>query len=360
MPIFQRQLLTELIINALVTFAVITLIFLVGGSLQTLHKSDFLTLPLFVRLVLFFVGTNLDKTLPMTVLIAVVLTFGRAAAENEINTMRASGVHLYTAFAPALLFGLIGSATVLHVNDRIAPIMEFTKKDVIESGLDSAVAALMDHGGNGIELSKDLQVIWRSVDEQNRLLDVRIKRYARGDDDGRPLSDEIMASSARLETDTKRGILYLNCEGVKTLHGEFQQAAAGSLRYPIPLRDEVREKKLSHHTFEELIAAKDRRYDGAPKPRKIVSEFHQRLAGAGACLLFVLIGVPLAIIFRQSNRMVAFLIAFLIALVVFYPTFILGDLLAEETDLPPVLAIWSGSIVLLLLGLGLTWVVLRR
>ncbi|MFH0944694.1 MAG: LptF/LptG family permease, partial [Planctomycetota bacterium] len=136
MPIFHRQFLKELLQNAVVTFLVITLIFVVGGSLKVLHKSEFLTLWTFLGAVWFFVGTNLDKTLPMTVLVSVVLTYGRASAENEINTMRASGIHLYSACIPGILFGLLGTTLVLHANDRVAPRMDFEKSDLIESGLD--------------------------------------------------------------------------------------------------------------------------------------------------------------------------------------------------------------------------------
>ncbi|MFG0316446.1 MAG: LptF/LptG family permease [Planctomycetota bacterium JB042] len=361
MPIFQRTLLKELLQNALMTFAVITLIFLVGGSLRVLHKSEFLTLQTFLQAVLFFVGTNLDKTLPMTVLISVVLTYGRASAENELNTMRASGIHLYTAWVPALLFGLLGSAVVLHVNDRIAPRLSFTKSALLEAGLDSVIDAMMERGGNAIELSDDVHVIWRGVDELDRLRDVRIKRYSKGDDDdARPLEDEIMAETARLEPDKRRGLLKFHCDGVRFLYGKNKGAEMGSITYGIPLRDEVIEKKPSHHTLSELVQAEGRIYDDAPKPRKIETELHKRVAGAFACLLFVLIGMPLAVIFRHGNRMVAFLIAFLIAIVVYYPTFILGEVLADETDLSPFLAIWSGSIALFVLGVGLTVVIFRR
>ena len=342
------------------TFVVITLIFLVGGSLKILHKSEFLTFWTFLRAIWFFVATNLDKTLPMTVLVAIVLTYGRAAAENEINTMRASGIHLYTACAPGVLFGLMGTALVLHVNDRVAPRMDFAKSDLIEMGLDGAIQSLMDRGANFLEIGKNTHVIWGGADELDRLLNLRIKKYRDSDNGARELETELTADRASLEADHRRGLLRFHLEGLRTLTGSYGDAAADSMTYTIPLRDEIREKRLKHHTLEELVAAKDRSYKGSFKRRLIETEFHQRIAGAFACLLFVLVGMPLAIIFRQGNRMVAFLISFLIAIVVYYPTFILGEVLAKETELSPLLAIWAGSCVLFALGGGLTAVVLRR
>lgn len=361
MPIFQRYLLKELIQNALVTFAVITLIFMVGGALRFLHKTELITIATFVRAVFFFIGTNLDKTLPMTVLIASVLTYGRAAADNELNTMKASGIHLATALIPALFFGMAGTAVVLYVNDKVASEMEFRKGELIEAGMDGAMEALMDRGGNAIQLGKNVHVIWRAVDDLGRMHDLRIKRYAKGDEnESRPLIDEIMAETAHLVPDHKQGVLYLDLEGVQTLYGEFKGGAAGSLRYPIPLREQEWDKHPKEHSLTELATARGRRYVGAHKIRTLDSEYHQRVAGAFACILFVIVGVPLSIIFRHGNRMVAFLIAFLIAIGVYYPTFMLGELLSDETKISTFLAVWSGSIFLLLLGGGLTVVVFRR
>lgn len=360
MPILQRALLRELFQNALVTFAVITLIFLVGGSLRFLHEAEIVTLDTFLRGVVFFVGTSLEQTLPMTVLVSTVVTFGRAAADNEINALRAAGVHLYRAWLPAVLFGLLSAALVLHVNDRIAPRLEAGKERMVEAGLDSAIRALLERGGQALEISDELQVVWAGVDEADRLREVRIKRYAEDDEGVLRLRDEIFAESARLEADERRGLLKIQCEGVRVLHGQGAEGSAGRATYVVPLRDEWPEKKLSHHTLSELFAAVGRRYEGAPKARKVRVEIHRRVAGAFSCLLFVLLGWPLSILFRHGNRMVAFLIAFLIALVVYYPTFLLGEVLAEETHLGPFLAMWCGSLVLAAFAVALTALVFRR
>ncbi|MBI4880894.1 MAG: LptF/LptG family permease [Planctomycetes bacterium] len=359
MPILQRYLLKELTVNAAITFAVVILIFIVGGSIQFLHKAEFFTLVNFGISVWFFITTHLDEMLPMTVLVAVVLTYGRVSAENEINAMRASGVHLHVALTPALLFGLVGSYLVLHVADRVAPAMEFQEDELLEAGLDSVVKSLMDRGGNSFKISKTTQIMWGGVDELDRLLNVRIKVYPKGEGP-HPPEQEYLADRARLDPDHKRGLLRFHMEGVRALQGSGKDGFFQEMTYSIPLREEAKEKKLKHHTLAELVAAEGRKFDGAFKQRAVRSEFHRRVAGALACVLFVLVGVPLAIIFRHGNRMVAFVIAILIALVVYYPTFMLGEVLAKETDLHPILAIWSGSIVLLALGVGLTSVVVRR
>jgi lipopolysaccharide export LptBFGC system permease protein LptF len=363
LPIFHRQLLKELLVNAAITFGVITSIFLIAGSLSVLHKSEMITLTVFLRGVYFFVGVNLDKILPMTILVATVVTFGRWAADNELNAIRHCGISLYNLFAPGLLFGLLGSALVLYVNDKVAPTMELNRKEMVEKSVNETIEAALERGLDYIAVSDSIRMYFESPDPETRKFrNIRLKMYSDGEDDeALVVKAEIAAKSGFLEVDTKKGCLVLTLNDVESKAGSSEGVRIGSIeRFEFPLPDEAIEKKPRHQTLAELIAAQSRKYKGDPKTRELTGEFHRRVSGSFACVLFTLLAMPLAVIFRHGNRMVAFLIAFLIAIVVYYPTFILGGLLAKETDLNPLFAMWSGSVILLVLGSSLLTVVLRR
>jgi len=363
LPLFQRYLLRELLLNAAITFAVMSGIFLIGGALTILHKMEVLTLFTFLRGVGFFVATNLDKTLPMTVLIAVVMTYGRAAAENEINSMRAAGVHLYTAYAPALLFGVCSAAIVLVVNDRIAPGISASKREIIRAGLMDIIQTKIERGDNYLDLDDRSSVLWRTVTEDGYFLDLRYKKYKKSGDTSPRLSLEIFAERARFTFDSRHNVVLMEAWNLKNLYGGAvgaESVVEHVDNYAISAGDEVGEQKLSEHTLVDLQAAATRRYEGARRPRQYRTEFQKRIAGAFSCVLFVLLGVPLAIIFRHGNRMVAFMIAFMIAILGYYPLFLLGDVLSDEAKLPPALAVWLGSGILGALGLGLSFTVCRR
>jgi lipopolysaccharide export LptBFGC system permease protein LptF len=345
-----------------ITFAVITGIFLIAGSLSILHKSEFLDLRIFLRGVYFFVGTNLDKILPMTVLVATIVSFGRWSSDNELNAIRHCGISLYHVLMPGLLFGTLGSAIVLYVNDQVAPRMELNRKSMIEASLSEAIEVILDRGGQEIELSDSMVMLFEEVDpEDHSFKRLRLKHYTEEDDDDvQEIKNEIRAQRGAIEVDRKSDVIRLHLYEVEGLSGTSEGMNLDYVAVPIHLNADAINKKPRHQTLAELVSAQDRRYKGDPKRKDLEGEFHRRVAGSFACMLFVLLAMPLAIIFRHGNRMVAFLIAFLVALVVYYPTFILGELLAKETDLSAALAMWSGSAVLFVLGGGLTAVVMRR
>jgi lipopolysaccharide export system permease protein len=315
---------------------------------------------MFSKAVATIVLSQIHMTLPFTVLVAVVMTYGRAASDNEINSMRAVGVHLYTALAPAILFGLAGSALVLVVNDRIAPrLRSMSKAAFLEGELVEAIQAKLDRGENAIPFGREIWLLIRDVGEDGTYHDVRFKKYDRDDEKAGP-EYEFALGRARFTTDVVNDQIILEGWDVVGLAGSSAGLEFEYMRWPLKLGGDGEERKLSQYTLAELEAEASRRYDGVEKVHSIETEFHQRVSSAFACILFVLMGAPLAIIFRHGNRMVAFLIAFLIALFGYYPLFILGKVLAEEALVSPVLAAWSGSGVLLLLGAGLTAVVFRR
>jgi lipopolysaccharide export LptBFGC system permease protein LptF len=93
---------------------------------------------------------------------------------------------------------------------------------------------------------------------------------------------------------------------------------------------------------------------------EVLGRIHQRLARAGTPIVFLLLGFPLALIFRSGNRMVSFLLASMIAMFVYYPTERLGNMLMTQRLAGPVIACWSGNLLLAAIGGGLLAFVVRR
>jgi lipopolysaccharide export system permease protein len=85
-----------------------------------------------------------------------------------------------------------------------------------------------------------------------------------------------------------------------------------------------------------------------------------RLASAAACLLFVILGLPVALMFRKHDRTAAFLVAFLLALFLYYPSREVSIALTRREAISPMVASWSGNVFLLAIGLVLCWRVFRR
>ena len=58
---------------------------------------------------------------PMAVLVATLMSFGRLSGDNEITILKSSGISIYKIIRPALIFGLLITILMTAFNDRVLP-----------------------------------------------------------------------------------------------------------------------------------------------------------------------------------------------------------------------------------------------
>ncbi len=88
--------------------------------------------------------------------------------------------------------------------------------------------------------------------------------------------------------------------------------------------------------------------------------FHFRNAGAATCLIFTLIGIPLGILSKRGNVLMAFVLSFFAVLIVYYPFMAVGRMLSDDGHLAPWIAQWMPNVVLGSVGVGLVGWGIRR
>ncbi|MEP9412013.1 MAG: LptF/LptG family permease [Candidatus Brocadia sp.] len=80
--------------------------------------------------------------------------------------------------------------------------------------------------------------------------------------------------------------------------------------------------------------------------RKNDISIHKRLSQALSCIPFVIIGIPLGIMLRSGNLMIGFGASFMVVLFLYYPLVVTGMVLAKDTFVPVIPALWSANIIL--------------
>lgn len=377
MILVQRYIFKELVYNFLFTFVVIALIMLLAMSVKLVFKFPALGLLLLVQNIPIMLAASLTMVIPASVLVSTVMTYGRIAADNEIVTLRASGMHVLRILVPGILFGLMASLFLLVINDRMVPKAERYIKSM-ESNVD--ISFLLDtalkSGEKKLELNNDWLLTWegckkvvpadgeeaeeiKSPVESWRFTGLRGKLF---EEDGVSLSKEIIAESARVEVkDNGRKIIFC------LYRGQFVYGQEGSFERlklpPFEFGSDRRKSKirLSMRSIAALGAIKQRESDmKVYADHKANTEFHKRIADSFSPIVFVFLALPVAILFRQQNRMVAFLIAILLALFIYYPVSLLGETFSKKGIVDPIYSIWPGNLTLAILGFIFILKVMRR
>ena len=125
------------------------------------------------KLVLFLIPSLLCYTIPMSVLTAALLAFGRLSSDHEITSLRASGVPLFQIFYPPLAVGLIASIISLVFYNEVVPKSHFaTRKIVVEIGTKNPSAYF--EAGTYMRFGPYILFAYRLEPRNNKLWDVRI------------------------------------------------------------------------------------------------------------------------------------------------------------------------------------------
>lgn len=125
MQLLQRYVLRELFwptMTSLFFFTVLMLISRLFRLTDILLQTD-------IRggLLLEFIGiltiSMITITIPMAILLATLMCFGRLAAENEILAMRAGGLSLWKIFRPVLIASTAVAVLLMYLNAGLIPRM---------------------------------------------------------------------------------------------------------------------------------------------------------------------------------------------------------------------------------------------
>jgi lipopolysaccharide export LptBFGC system permease protein LptF len=381
LTIVDRHYLRELAQNFVFTLVVITGVSLFASAGVVFYKDQSVSLPLFLQLVRCTLVQSLAFLLPLSLLIAVVFVYGRAAADHEITTLKASGIHPFRLLWPGVVVALLLSLLTFEVEHRFAPRaawqlkalpqQEGTLKTLLEKRLEAGERSL-DFG----DRKARRKLLWdriEALDGGGVLLERVMLETANAADPetGAPAeTTHVRAPRATIRFDADQDRVVLRLEKPRVLSGALRDANQEVMHVVLDLSELTDRDRLKLQDLSELVALDARGSERSPLSgasllrrfdrAEVSGRIHQRLARSATPLVFLLLGVPLAMVFRSGNRMIAFLLATLIGLFVYYPAERLADVLMSQQLVAPALACWSGNLLLSAIGAGLLLFVVKR
>jgi len=386
MRTLHRYLTRQIVATMLMTVVVFTFVLLLGNVLKEILGmlvNRQATLMMALRAIGLLIPFVLVFALPMGLLTATLLVFGRFSADQELNAVRASGVSLVALITPVLLLSAVMSLVSAWVNLEIAPKCRVAYKRLLVSvGLSQAGLLLPEK-----TFIKDFpnKIVYIGKIEDSDLKDVLIYNL---NSEGK-VDYYIRAKEGRIETDAANQVIHVQLTDAWRV-GLMEDsevpvpvyAAESSLSYTNQ-PDEVKldKKQLSDMTFQELrqqLEQLEKRvlYMG-PDPRQLTREqaaekvreikefreditlpirlqIHSKIAFSFASIGFTLVGIPLGI--RAHRRETTFGIALALILVaLYYSFFIIGQSLETHPEFFPHLIFWIPNFLFQAIGMVLLW-----
>lgn len=356
MKTLHTYLLRQVLASLVMTVAVFTFVLLLGNVLKEIlgllvnQQVSLLTVAKAVGLLIPYV---MVFALPMGLLTATLLTFGRFSADNELTAVRASGISLLSLITPILLLGLALSVVCAMVNLQLAPQCRLAYKRLIYKTAFDNIGALLPQK-KFISEFRPYTIYFGSV-RSNEVRDVFVYET---DKSGSNLLSTTHAERGTISFDlTNKSIQLLLFDAWykgENVPGPVYSSQAPMLELQIRERGE-KEAGLNDMTFAELWEERRelKRKGITTTPADV--QIHSQVAFSFACIGFALVGIPLGIRAHRRETSVGIAIAVLLVLV-YYSFLILGGSLDTKPQYFPYLIVWLPNLIFQ--GLGL-WM-LRR
>ncbi len=349
MKILTRYILREVLSHGLLGGVVFTFVLFIRdlGKILELVVRGSASVEDVLRVIAYTLPSTLVLTIPMTVLVGILLGLSRLAADSEITAMRASGFGVMRfvrivsiAATAALLLGLFNS---LYLAPRSAAALL-----ALEGQLKSSQASF------------EVQPRVFYEDFKNYVLYVQDVKPAQGAslwehvflaDLSQPATPYVTTAEQAIVVSGSHGLLRLHFRNGARHEispkdpNQYDISTFSDTDTPIQTgaQDDIRVTR--NETSLLAIPAKDlwlRRHTAMG--RAYIIELNKRFSYPIACIVLMLVGVPLGLSSRRGGKSSGFVLT--IALVFLYYLFSsVGVALAKQGKLSPFLGVWAANLL---------------
>jgi LPS export ABC transporter permease LptG/LPS export ABC transporter permease LptF len=356
--ILTRYILGEILSHALIGCVIFTFILFMKELPRILemvvHNSSFFTSV--VEIILFMLPNFFMLTIPMAVLVGVLLGYSRLAADSEVIAIRASGLGIgyFVRVASIVAIGgtLLGLANSLLLAPRAnRAILAMNKELASQASYEIEPRVFDEDFHNFVLYVQDVRAgtgaaHWRQV------------FMADTTDSANPLITT--AASATVSNDSTQQLLVRLRDGSRheTVTLQPQQYNISTFDFTdLPLvssqQNDVHLGRMDTDIYAMRMSALRQR-SLAPDGKRFQIEMHKRFAYPAACLVLMLVGVPLGVTSRRGGKSFAWIFTILLVFL-YYLLSSTGIALGKQNWISAFFAVWSANLLFAAGGLFLLW-----
>lgn len=372
MNLLTRYLIREHVASFFGSLLLIVFIFTLNFAFQVLGKI--LGKGLSGRVILEYFLLNmawiLALAVPMAVLIATLMAFGRLAGDNEITALKSGGVNLVTLIRPIFLLAILLAVLLIGFNNSILPAFNHRAKMLRKSIYQKQPTMKMEESVFQFDIPGYV-FLAKTIDHTTG----EMFKLTIFDESEKNRRATILAEEGRLHFDEERAEFSLRLTEGEIHRLDLRQRedyatiAYDSARFRIEAPDMMLQTNVSQYKgsreltipqmLERIHHWEQNPERNARRIRSYTVEIHKKFSIPVACLIFVLIGATLGMRAGMGNMAVSSGLS--IAFFLIYWVFLMGgEDLADRGFMSPGVAMWLPNLLLGGFGVYLVFSTIRE
>jgi len=297
--------------------------------------------------------------LPMSVMVAVLLTFLRLSADNEITAMKAAGIHMNKLLPAVFTFCLLGALLTFFIVMFAMPWGKLGFKNI-------ALKAVTSNAGIAIEERvfndrfKGVMLYVNKIDLKTKdLIDIFIE-----DRRTENVVSAVVAPKGKLFSEPEKMQFHLRLFNGTINQVELGSKSAHSINfntYDVNLdvarairSSSKRAKDEDEMTFGELKNYIKNSGEKNSDYYFALMEFHKKFSIPFACFVLGLLAIPLGVQSSYAGRTFGLVLG-LFFFVIYYLLLSLGYSLGQSGIYPPLIGMWVPNIIIGIIGIFLLY-----
>jgi lipopolysaccharide export system permease protein len=298
-------------------------------------------------------------TVPMAVLVAVFMAFGRLSQDSEITVIRASGIDPVALMLFPFITAVLMNFGMVWFNNHTLPEANHKLKnlsiDIAQKRPSFRIKALV--------MQKEFEgydILVRRVDYKKSII------YGVTICEKKKPPRMITAKEGTIFTEGDIIRFNLTDGEIHELDPEnperYRKLSFKRHTMNLPFNDELIRKERAYRGDRELSArvlkkkADKLKKEGKRKSEvaRLMVEYHKKYAIPFACIVFIIMGAPLAMRLKRGGVSIGFGLS-LVFFIFYYICLIGGEQLGDRCIISPWLSMWFPNIVVGLIGLWFTY-----
>ena len=354
--IVNRYVLTEMLAPFSINVIVFTFLFLMAELVKSTNWIVNYNLSIFsvFTLIFFTMPWFLMFIIPMSVMLAVVLTFLRLSGDNEIVALKSCGLSIYGLLPPVLIFSFAGFLLTLFITVYGVPKAKATLENmVLEMAASNVDIGLKERTFN--DAFKNVMLYVNKIDlNQKKLIDIFIE-----DKRQQNIISTVVAPEGRLFSEPGKFIFHMVLSNGTIHQTNLKEHSANSIRFDtytlsLDLKKELekaeeREKGREEMSIAELQQVVDESTEKDKDYYKAQIVMHRRFALPVSCLALGLLAFPLGLQTKSTKRSSG-LILCLFSFLLYYLLLTAGYTLGKKGIYPPAIGMWLPNLTMAGIG----------
>ncbi|MBC8044151.1 MAG: LPS export ABC transporter permease LptG [Rhizobacter sp.] len=303
---------------------------------------------------LYFLPEIIKLITPMATLLASLYVTGQLTKQTELTAMKSGGISLYRMLVPFYVATLLIMAIDFYFSGWVVPAATRAKADFEAKRLGKGQASGSRSNLNTQESPNRMVTMSYFDDESRTCYNVSIETF-----EGKTLQSRLDAERMVYNDSLKQWVLY-NVYG-RTLEKRLVDSLSVFAQPDtITLSFSAADLRENNAALDQLTLPQHRRFliskeqSGFDALGEASVKYHTKISFPFACLVVVLIGVPLSSVKKRSGLALEAGISLLLGFGYIGVQQVFATL-GYKDELPPLVAAWLPNVIFLAAGIGLLW-----